>query len=98
MGDGRTVHVIDKEFLDLLVCPENRTRLHLADEATVARLNAAVAAGKLVNCGGQAVAQPVQGGLIREDGARLYPIRDGIPVLLIDEAIATDQLGAAIGN
>ncbi|MCL4191640.1 MAG: Trm112 family protein [Thermoguttaceae bacterium] len=85
--------MIDQEFLDLLVCPENHTSLRLADEALVARLNALIAAGKLVNCGGQAVREAIQGGLVREDGRRLYPIMDNIPVLLIDEAIALEPSG-----
>lgn len=88
-----TVHVIDQEFLDLLVCPENHTSLRLADEALVARLNASIAAGTLVNCGGQVVREAIQGGLVREDGSRLYPIMDNIPVLLIDEAIALEPSG-----
>ncbi len=90
--------MIDKQFLDLLVCPENHMSLRLADEALVARLNASIAAGTLVNCGGQVVREAIQGGLVREDGRRLYPIMDNIPVLLIDEAIvlessASDQPG-----
>ena len=33
-------------------------------------------------------------GLVREDGKILYPVDDGIPVMLIDEAIALDAFSA----
>ncbi len=79
--------MIDKDLLDILVCPENRTPLHLADESLVDRLNRAVAGGTLKNRVGQPVQSPLEGGLVREDGTLLYPIIDGIPVLLTDEAI-----------
>ena len=79
--------MIDKDLLDILVCPENRTRLELADDALVEKLNRAISAGGVQNRAGEPVAEPVEGGLVREDGTLLYPIRDGIPVLLIDEAI-----------
>jgi uncharacterized protein YbaR (Trm112 family) len=87
--------VIDKEFLDLLVCPENRTPLSLADEALVARLNAAVDAGTLTNRSGQPVREAIQGGLVRQDGTLLYPIMDDIPVLLVDEAIVLEPPGTS---
>ncbi len=48
--------------------------------------------GSLVNRGGESVQEPIDGGLVREDGRILYPIRDDIPVMLIDEAIELDRL------
>jgi len=79
--------VIDKNLLDILVCPENHTPLQLADDQLVAKLNEAIAVGDVSNRSGEAVTEPIDGGLVREDGTLLYPIREGIPVMLIDEAI-----------
>ncbi len=79
--------MIDKEFLGYLLCPDNRTPLHEADEALLARLNEAIRAGTVKNRVGEPVCRPLEGGLVREDGEFLYPVRDGIPMLLIDEAI-----------
>ncbi len=47
--------------------------------------------GKITNRGGKIVENPLDGGLIREDKKFLYPIDDGIPIMLIDEAISLDQ-------
>lgn len=78
---------MDPALLATLVCPETRTRLRLAEEALVARLNREAAAGNLKNRAGRSVEDPIEGGLIREDGKFLYPILDGIPVMLVDESI-----------
>lgn len=71
----------------MLQCPDDRSPLAEADAAVVAELNGAVAAGRLRNRGGEPVTRTLEGGLVRRDGAYLYPIVDGIPILLIDEAI-----------
>jgi uncharacterized protein YbaR (Trm112 family) len=34
------------------------------------------------------VKQALAGGLVRQDGKIVYPVRDDIPVLLVDEGIA----------
>jgi uncharacterized protein YbaR (Trm112 family) len=56
------------------------------------RLNAAISAGRLRNVSGQAIERPLQEGLVREDGAILYAVRDGIPIMLVDEGIPLAQL------
>ena len=82
--------MISQELLDLLVCPENKTVVTLIDDAAVTKLNEAISAGSVTNRAGDAVEDPVDGGLLREDRAYLYIIRDDIPVMLIDEAIPYD--------
>jgi uncharacterized protein YbaR (Trm112 family) len=84
---------VSDELLAILRCPENRTSLHRADEAQVDELNRKIAARELKNRGGQTVEDAMDGGLIRQDGALLYPIVDGIPKLLVDEAILLGQMG-----
>ena len=85
--------MVDAELLAILVCPENKTAVTLADDALVARINAKIAEGALKYRNGEAVGEPIDAGLLREDGAYLYAIRDDIPVMLIDESIPMEQLG-----
>ena len=85
--------MVDQELLDILVCPENKTPVKLVDEATVSKLNDAIQEKKLKNRAGDLIEEAIDGGLLREDGAYLYAIRDDIPIMLIDEAIPMEQLG-----
>jgi uncharacterized protein YbaR (Trm112 family) len=50
-------------------------------------VNSRIREGKLRNRAGTQVQEPVEGGLLREDGAFLYPIRRGIPSMLVDDAL-----------
>lgn len=84
--------MIDKELLDVLVCPKDRVPLVMADETLLARVNEAIAAGQVENLGGRTIEEPLQGGLVRTDKTLLYPIVDEIPVLLADEAIPLQKL------
>jgi uncharacterized protein YbaR (Trm112 family) len=81
---------ISQQLLEMVRCPENRTRLRLADDILVGRLNAAAAAGTLRNVAGGPVTETMDGGLVREDCRILYPIVEGIPHLLVDEGIPLD--------
>jgi uncharacterized protein len=84
--------MVDASLVAILACPETHQPVHVADEATVAKINAAIAAGSVKNRDGEAVSEAIQAGLIREDGAYLYPVRDDIPVMLIGEAIPLADL------
>lgn len=82
--------MIDKDLLEILACPEDKTPVSMADQALVDELNRRIEAGELKNRGGETVETKMDGGLVREDGAWLYRIEDGIPIMLIDEAIALE--------
>lgn len=84
--------MIDAELLEILVCPDTKQPVHEADDELVSRVNAAIEAGDVENQGGDRVRETIDGGLVREDGTVLYPVRDGIPIMLIDEAIVLDEL------
>jgi uncharacterized protein YbaR (Trm112 family) len=84
--------MIDKEFLETLVCPKDHSPLHLAEPELMARLNRAIAAGRVKNEAGRAVEDSIEAGLVRHDQGVLYPVVDDIPVLLVEESISLEQL------
>lgn len=90
-GTRRPVQ-IDKDLLAILCCPETKLEVSLAEEVLVAKLNDAVSRGALKNKVQKPVTELLDGGLIRADRKILYPIRENIPVMLIDEGIPLDGI------
>jgi uncharacterized protein YbaR (Trm112 family) len=84
--------MVNPELLEILVCPETMQTLKLADAETLGQVNQAVRDGVLQNQGGDRVKDPIEEGLVREDGKVLYPVKEDIPVMLLDEAIRLDSL------
>lgn len=83
---------VDKDLLAILCCPETKLDVSLADDALINKLNDAVSRGLLKNKAQKPVAELLDGGLIRSDRKILYPIREDIPVMLIEEGIPLDQV------
>ena len=77
-------------LLDILVCPETRQPVKLAEPAQVENLNRRIKEGQVRNRAGQLVQETLDEGLVRADGKFLYPVRHDIPIMLIDEAIPLD--------
>lgn len=84
--------MVDPELLDMLCCPETKEDVSLADGALVQKLNALAESGQLKNRGGEIVKEKMEAGLVRADRKFLYPIREDIPIMLIDEAIPLEGL------
>ena len=82
---------IAPELLAILCCPETKQDIRLADQELIQRLNVGIEKGDVQNKAGQPVKEKLDGGLIRDDKAILYPIRDHIPVMLIEEGIVFTQ-------
>jgi uncharacterized protein YbaR (Trm112 family) len=80
--------MLDPQLLALLVCPATHQEVALASPAEVERLIQAIRDGEV----GKEADGALNGALVRQDGAVAYPIRDGIPVMLVDEGLAIGQL------
>lgn len=83
---------IDKDLLAILCCPDTKQDVSLADAALIAKLNEAVSRGQLKNRANKPVTESLDGGLIRGDRKMLYPIREDIPVMLIEEGIPLEGM------
>jgi uncharacterized protein YbaR (Trm112 family) len=80
--------MIHPDLLENLRCPETKQKLQLAQPEILDALNEMIAQGELKNRGGNVLTEKIDGGLVREDGKFLYPVRRNLPIMLIDEAIA----------
>jgi uncharacterized protein YbaR (Trm112 family) len=79
------------ELVKILCCPETHQPLTMADAALVQQLNERIEDGQLRNRADQPVKEKIDAGLVRDDRKYLYPIRQEIPIMLIDEAIPLES-------
>ncbi len=71
---------IDGKLLEILCCPVSKTLL-----------NEAISSGDVLYVRGDQVAETLREALITEDSKVIYPVIDGIPILLEEKGIGTTQ-------
>jgi len=83
---------MDKRLLSILCCPVTHKGLSLARPDLLKKINTAISDGRLVNRDGAELSGSVDEALITDDGKIMYPVNDGIPVLLEGESVGLNQL------
>ena len=78
---------MDKKLLDIICCPVTRLPLEELGPDRLSLLNDAISTGQVRNTAAGAVTDQLVDALITRDSHYVYPVRDGIPVLLEEESI-----------
>ena len=83
---------MDRKLLDILACPATRQPLALLESRGLDALNRAISAGGVHRVDDSPQSESVREALVTRDRKLVYRIEDGIPVLLVEEAIGTGQV------
>lgn len=79
--------MLEPKLLEILCCPKTHQALHQAEPSLIAKINSLIETKSLRDQSGTTVQMKIEGGLVREDQQCLFPVRQGIPVLLIEQSI-----------
>lgn len=83
---------VDGKLLEILCCPVSRTPLKMLSADKLEKLNATIAQGAVKFVDGAPVESALHEALVTEDMKVIYPVDDGIPILLHEKGIGTTQL------
>jgi len=78
---------MDSKLLDILCCPVTLKPLGELTADQLSQLNAAISEGGVHTRSGDLLEHPLDGALITEDARLVYPVADGVPVLLEEAGI-----------
>ncbi len=83
---------MDTKHLDMIVCPVTKSPLQRLDSERLAQMNTAIDRGGVQNHAELSVSDPLSEALVTRDGRVIYPVIDGIPLLLEEESIDWNQM------
>jgi uncharacterized protein YbaR (Trm112 family) len=83
---------IDGKLLEILCCPVSKTPLTRLMPGKLKILNHAIEAGDILYVQGDRVSEALGEALVTEDMKVIYPVVDGIPILLGERGIGTTQI------
>jgi uncharacterized protein YbaR (Trm112 family) len=86
------IAAMDRKLLDILACPATRQPLALLESRGLDALNRAIVAGGIRRTDDSPQSESLREALVTRDRKLVYRIDDGIPVLLVEEAIGTGQV------
>lgn len=82
---------VDSKLLEILCCPVSKTPLVILGPEKLEKLNSNIRDDEVLYVDHRVVSEPLQEGLITEDGKVIYAVRDNIPILLEEQGIGTAQ-------
>ena len=81
-----------QRLVEIAVCPQDHSALRVGPQELADRLNELIGQRCLREQSGTLLTAPLDAVLVRSDNDRAYPIREGIPVLLVAASISlTDE-------
>ena len=88
---------MDRKLLDILACPATRMPLAMLEASGLEALNRAIASGDVHLNDASVQSATLREALVTRDRTLAYRVDDGIPVLLVEEGIATAQVAGFPG-
>lgn len=83
---------IEPKHLATLRCPVSKRPIDLLRASSLDRLNQKIQASEIKDNNGRTLSTPLEQALITDTGTVIYPIVDGVPVLIEADGIAASQI------